>query len=176
MGTAPLTSHYPSYSHKKEIEAVLSPRTPDPQLASQLRELSLHICIHAYSWNSNEELQHGRTLCRLRYAHCLQLAVMLLYEKLQAHGTDTQLKDATRGLQTQPAHSSGCLPPSLCYSLPCRPPHHPTRLPQPPRQLTRLLWPWRAFPTCRPDAGGEGPSGHRHGQLLLRETPVQHVG
>lgn len=111
MGTAPLTSHCPSYSHKKEIKAVLSPRTPDPQLASQLRELSLHICIHAYSWHSNEELQHGRTICWLRYARCLQLAVMLLYEKLQAHGTDAQLK-------TQPGGYKPNLPAAAAASHP----------------------------------------------------------
>lgn len=34
---------------KKKIKAFLSLRASDPRLASQLREPSLHICIHAYS-------------------------------------------------------------------------------------------------------------------------------
>lgn len=162
----------------KKIKVFLSPCTSDPQLASQLREPSLHICIHAYSRGSNEELQHGRTICPLHYAQRLQLAVMLLHEKLQAHGTVTQLKTQPGGYKPNLPAAAAASPPSPCRSHPCHPRRRPTRLPQPPQQHTRLLRPPRALPTCQPDAGGEGPSGpsgHRHGQLLLQETPVQHV-
>lgn len=73
----------------EKIEAFLSPYISSSQLASQLREPSLRICVHVYLRGSNEELQHGRTICLLRYTHHLQ-RVVLLHKKPQAHGTDAQ--------------------------------------------------------------------------------------
>lgn len=106
----------------------------------------------------------------------MQLTVLPLQERLGAPGTDAQLKTQPRGYKPNLPAAAAASPHAPRRSRPCRPPRRPPRPLQPPRQHARLPRPPRAFPTCQPDAGGEGPSGHRHGQLLRWETPVQHVG
>lgn len=74
MGTALHASHSPSYSHIKSqsIFITMHLQLPASQPAQRAIPAPLHYCVHTYLRGSDEELQHGRTVCPLHYAHHLQ--------------------------------------------------------------------------------------------------------